>query len=170
MMGPLRARTTLDDAKFAAQLFNDARESRARRVHWIATCALLRAIGHVLDRVDCEQDEIVAAAIKEHWTAIRAIERERHGIFWNFIEPERNAVLKTYEFGFDDSDLARLESVPDGVSARREPNLSYMPALADGYDGADARELIREALSWWEFQLVRIEQLIADNWMRTQRD
>jgi hypothetical protein len=153
---PLRARRVLDDCKRASELLDDAEEPSVRRVLWVATIALLRAVGHVLDKADRQHNPFASAAIDELWGAFK-IERERHQIFWSFIESERNAVLKQYEFGFSEEPIVVL--LPDG-STHTVPLDLFLPSTS--VDGEDARELVSEALAWWNSQLCRVEQLMAD--------
>ena len=75
------------------------------RINWVAGVALLRTIGHVLVKVDSKTSPAHAVAIGELWRKFKS-DREDAAIFWNFIEQERNNILKTYSFGarlsFDD--------------------------------------------------------------------
>jgi hypothetical protein len=157
---PLRARQVLDDCRHAASLLDAAEDPATRRVLWVATTALLRAVGHVLRNVDGRGDPDYAHAISEHWAAIE-IERPRHPPFWEFIEPERNAVLKEYALGFDEGGIDLVFGRPEAPELTRLPPDVFLPSTR--VDGEDARELVKEAIEWWEYQLVRVDQLASDH-------
>ena len=44
------ARTVLDDCRLALQLLEEETDPQRWRIHWVAALALVRAVGHVLDR------------------------------------------------------------------------------------------------------------------------
>jgi hypothetical protein len=47
-----RARLVLEDCKLALQLLENETDLRRWRLHWVSAIALIRAVGHVLDKVD----------------------------------------------------------------------------------------------------------------------
>ncbi|KJC40670.1 hypothetical protein UB31_27580 [Bradyrhizobium sp. LTSP849] len=109
------------------------------RIYWFAGLALLRTVGHVLDKIDgttSDQHRRIINATWESWKRNRA----ENAIFWDFVEQERNNLLKTYEFGveIDDEGLLHKES------------------------GRDGGQLFREAVYWWRFQLEKLEQELTD--------
>jgi hypothetical protein len=67
------------------------------RPHWAGLVALLRSVGHVLDKVDGATDPRLRHAIDAAWKELSDSKPEPK-IFWEFIEAERNNVLKTYTF------------------------------------------------------------------------
>src|SRR5262245_54808259 len=75
-------------------------ESATWRVHWVACLTLLRAVGHILDKVDGETDARYRAVVTAKWDDWHADKRAT-GIFWDFIEAERNNLLKEYKFGVE---------------------------------------------------------------------
>jgi hypothetical protein len=81
------------------------------RTSWVAGLALLRTIGHVLGKVDSLTSSKHAEAIKTAWERWKK-DREENWILWDFIERERNNILKTYEFGveIDDNGLVHKHS------------------------------------------------------------
>lgn len=85
----------------------ESREDRWR-VHWAGAVALIRAVGHVLDKVDGEaaSSRSAASAAFLKWKGADP----RHAIFREFIEFERNNILKRYE-----SNVHPLSDVPVGV-------------------------------------------------------
>jgi len=108
------------------------------RRNWIAGVAMLRAVGHVLQKVDAASSHRHKSLIDSNWRSWNA-DKDGNWIFFDFIEKERNNILKTFSFG------AQLPSSEDGR------------LLAYGSTGLDAAELFREAVYWWRFQLRAIE-------------
>ena len=108
------------------------------RLHWVSGLALLRTIGHVLAKVDARASPAHAEKVDGLWAKLKD-DRKTAAIFWDFIEEERNNLLKTYTFG------AKLSSDEDG----------YFIEFADGQD---AFQLFREAVYWWRHQLEMLEK------------
>lgn len=111
------------------------------RLYWVAGIALLRTIGHVLAKVDANSSANHSRAIGDLWRKLKS-DREAHSIFWEFVEKERNNLLKTYSFG------ARFVANQDGAYIEFE-------------GGEDAFQLFREAVYWWRHQLTEIECVLS---------
>lgn len=112
------------------------------RLYWVAGVTLLRTIGHVLAKIDAKNSDKHSQAIGRLWMTFQS-SRKNYWIFWEFIEKERNNLLKTYSFG------ARFERDHDGPFIRFE-------------DGSDAFELFREAVYWWRHQLTELEGALLE--------
>ncbi|MEO9899293.1 hypothetical protein [Nisaea sp.] len=112
------------------------------RLFWVAGVALLRTVGHVLAKVDTNASEEHAQAIASWWKQIRS-NKENSWIFWQFIEKERNNLLKTYTFG------AQFSLHGDEAKIIFE-------------DGEDAFERFREAVYWWRHQLLTLEGQLSE--------
>ena len=156
----LRAQDTLDDCRVALQYLEAGRSAADWRVHWVAALALLRAVGHVLKNVDGEASDHARKTIDERWRSWKAF-RHDHRIFWEFIENERNYILKQYAFGAEQQE--NVLALSDGT----------VPVLSDGsilglapqllmqtgsFEGADGPKLVAQAIDWWDEQL----RLIAE--------
>jgi len=104
---------------------------------------LLRATGHVLAKVDSTHSAKHSATIRSIW---REWQDDRHAnwIFWDFIENERNNVVKEFEFGF------QIEPYAEPEEYEVEP-LVY-----------EKMELFREAVYWWRAQLRNLEVRLHD--------
>ncbi len=61
----------------------------------MATVSLLRAVGHVLNKVDGASCPEMRAAVDEVWSEWKA-DKTANAIFFDFIEDERNSILKEY--------------------------------------------------------------------------
>ena len=81
------ARQVLADCEAALEMLEDERGEQRWIVLWIGAMALLRAVGHVLRKVDGEIPRQRAAidAAYQSWTA----RRPEHAVFRDFIEEER---------------------------------------------------------------------------------
>ena len=124
----------------------------SRREIWVAGVALARAVGHVLQKVDCEHDGTTKYAVASAYAAWKA-DKQANAIFWDFIEQERNQVLKEYELGF----LAEPIDVVAGAELHTLDEHLFCP-IADGvFAGEDCRDILEQAITWWERQLSRIE-------------
>ena len=160
-----RARLVLQDALYVRRLIEDETGKIEWRLYWVLLVTLLRAVGHVLRNVDGANDQrvkTVAAELHRSWK-----EGEEHAIFREFIEAERNNILKEYAFQVTQgpiSIMAHLQQT-DGFDTVRqfllEENI-YRPMEGGPYDGEDARTLADEALEWWTAQLSCIDLRVRD--------
>lgn len=162
-----RARYVLDDCRLALEMLEQETDLRRWRVHWAGAVALLRAVGHVLDKVDASNPGIRRAADEAYrrWKG----NAPEHEIFREFIEKERNSLLKEYQFNTHPQEeiefLLQRTLAPVGGGA---PVVDYQIArigeniyrpLLDGFrEGDDARDVYTEAVEWWEKELSAIEK------------
>ncbi|MDO9002493.1 MAG: hypothetical protein Q7V20_03430 [Aquabacterium sp.] len=152
------ARKVLADLEAAHELLELESNAQRFRITWVAAMALCRAVGHVLDKVDSKASPELKAAIKQAWSSWQS-DQERHGLFHLFIESERNAVLKEYEMGFMSGSSAVIV-LPEGSATTLSDEL-FCP-LADGpYAGEDCRDILAQAIDWWQSQLRDIDQAIC---------
>lgn len=73
------------------------------RLHWVAGVALLHTIGHVLAKADALRSPAHKTEVDALWAEWKEV-RDDNAIFWDFIEKERNNLLKIYTFGASPSD------------------------------------------------------------------
>ncbi|HMN39065.1 MAG TPA: hypothetical protein PKD49_15325 [Hyphomicrobium sp.] len=118
---------------------------------------LIRAVGHVLDKIDGADPELkIASSVAfKRWK----LGQGDDAIFTQFIEAERNTILKEYSFQPDLDEVVPVAiSGADELTGCLDENL-FRPMI-DGYGcGEDARDVYFEAISWWEKQLAEIERL-----------
>jgi hypothetical protein len=95
----LRGRRVLSDCQWALSRYSETLSGEPLRVAWVSIVTLLRAVGHVLYKVDAKADADVAYVIEQKWNALKRT-RPKPEILWEFIESERNSIVKQYEFGF----------------------------------------------------------------------
>ena len=161
----LKAREVLEDCRLALKMLEEEQDLQQWRILWAGAVALSRAVGHVLDKVDGRD-----AVIKQ--VAADCFRRWKHGteheIFREFIERERNSLLKEYH-----SDVHPLEDVPVAMRIPifppngGEPKMIgqvftldenvYRPMLDGPWEGDDCRDVLGEAISWWGRQLDEID-------------
>lgn len=165
-----RARLVLDDCRLALQLLEDETDLRRWRLHWVAAIALIRAVGHVLDKVDGASPAVKAAsrAAYARWTS----DASEHQIFREFIERERNTILKEYEFNLHPGEAVEvvfpvtLQRVSDGELVQAasvfplDKNI-YRPLLDGFRQTDDARDVLSDAIEWWDAELAAIEHAVA---------
>jgi|SRR5579872_6005049 len=113
------------------------------RLSWVAGIALLRTIGHVLAKGDVLTSPRHSDEINRLWKEWKS-DRKKASILWDFIEKERNNLLKTYTFG------AKLSKDGEG----------YFVEFADGND---AFQLFRQAIYWWRYQLMTLEAALSND-------
>lgn len=160
----------LEDCRFALQLLEQETDLQRWRITWIAAVALIRAVGHVLHKADGRNMEIRVAAsnLFTEWKN----HREENEIFFEFIEKERNNILKEYEVNVHPLDgvevvvQSTLRSLETGelrieaFVANLDENV-YRPLLDSYREGDDARDVYAEAIDWWEEQLEKIDNAVV---------
>jgi hypothetical protein len=157
----LTARLVLNDCRLAlAHLENEPDQSNWR-IHWVAAVTLLRIVGHVLDKVDGRENSqlrLAARRLYEEWKT-----GAEHQIFREFIDNERNNILKEYQFGVSEGPIEILlsgetQSGPMPLQVVQISENIYRPMQDGVYAGEDGRTLIEDSIEWWEQQLSQIEQ------------
>ena len=164
----LRALLALEDCTKAADLL-DKCEDDTWRIYYIACVSLLRAVGHILSKVDAKKSQYHQQLIAKLWSDLKD-NSAPNMIFWGFIEPERNSVLKQYLFstnGFDQDAITYgpdLENDPSNfelyfVDTLKIPYYDPSTDVSDDDDietpfpGHDVRDLVRDGICFWENKL-----------------
>ena len=131
---------------------------------WAGTISLLRAVGHALVNEDAESDARVKKAQGAWWDRLKATKPDP-SIFWEFIERDRNLLLKGAELTVEPSATVFISGGATPVHAPRPPPPPppiYNYKMKSGrFAGQDPRDLVRDAIEWWEKQLDDIEQAAA---------
>jgi len=142
------ARRVLDSCRGAVDDLPDGIQGDAWRRRWITAVVLLRAVGHVLKNVDSDQDHAYRDAIDAAWDSITT-SKPNPLIFWGFIEDERNNILKE-----------NLTVAGQGVTVHlgAKPWSEHHYLINSGpFNGREQRDLLREAIAWWEGYLDQID-------------
>lgn len=154
----LAARTALRDAYVAAKQLRPALESghhQSIRMAWISCLTYLRAVGHVLDKVDGGRSKWLREAGARKYDECK---QDRFGnlIFWEFIEAERNILLKEYQSSI-------WEKSPTQTYGNGKP--THLDILI-GTDVFKPMDAVQASLNWWEQYLDGVEELARS--LRTQ--
>ena len=150
----MKAYQVLSDCRRAHELLEHEADAQSFRVLFVAAVTLCRAVGHVLHKVDARERPELAERIATWWRDVKSNPNENR-IFHGFIEQQRNLVLKEYEFRHDDSNQT-LIVLPSAESFTLD-ELVFCPITEGEYTGEDCRDILAEAISWWEAQLCQIE-------------
>jgi hypothetical protein len=147
----LKAGVVLDDCCHALHLLEMESDPKTFRVLWVAAVALVRSVGHVLEKVDAVKDERLKQIISRAYARWKA-DKEQNSIFWEFIRDERNQLLKEYVISFSSDPVpVRLGDVSYKIG-----NLLFCPIIKGKYSGADCRDILSDAIDWWEKELNQI--------------
>lgn len=164
------ARMVLDDCRIALSMLEEETDLSRWRVHWAAAMVLARAVGHVLKKVDGSNSVIERAADEAHerWKG----DIIEHEIFREFIDKERNNIIKEYRFNIHPSEEVSVivaTAVMDvATGSVQEINQVYplgfniYRPILDGYrEGDDARDVLKDAIDWWERELGCIDAAVT---------
>jgi hypothetical protein len=160
------ARQVLGDAATALADFEASAGTAYWRTRWVALVALLRAVGHILDKVDAAADPRLGRASGAAWRKLGTTKPEPR-VFWDFIDDERNNVLKAYQFGAGLNITVRpgaaWRNTVTGESGGTESGpTTYDTFMRSGsFAGEDPRELARRAIGFWTAYLDGIDRAAA---------
>lgn len=146
-----RARWVLEDCKYAAKELRENKSANTWRVRWITVISLLRAVGHVLYKVDSTSRQENEQAINNWWRMVKK-NKEDNNIFWEFINNERNLLLKEYKT------TAFFTEITKSNWHTKEVITTINSTFDEGfYKDRLTFEVVDEAIDWWENQLISIE-------------
>jgi hypothetical protein len=157
----LAARNALSDARTARSTLQQAIANSSAvqtRISWITCLTLLRAVGHVLAKVDGERSSWLKRASEEQFSAIRH-NQFANLIFWEFIEAERNGLLKEYKSSI-------FESVADPEQPGRRRLV--LTNILVGPDFFTPMEAVDAAIRWWNLYLAKVED-VADAYRSAEK-
>lgn len=153
------ARKVLNDCKLALGELTRSIDKGSKdlaRIRWFTCIAMLRAVGHVLHKKDQKNLEAsqkkVAKDLFIKWRA--------EPIFSEFIEQERNLILKQYESSIDEvereeefyivtEDGYRI-TTEDGDAIVGSDLVKNIEKVAGFAAGATSPQVISHAIEWWE--------------------
>lgn len=163
------ARSVLEDCYVALRMLEEETDLQRWRVHWAAAAALTRAVGHVLDKVDGARDPRIKKAAAHAFRRWKGNDPQ-HEIFREFIELQRNNILKEYRFEdhpLEEVDVAVIYTLRNSITGETKETAEvipigdniYRPILAGYSEGNDARDVLSEALEWWAIELDKIDRV-----------
>ena len=159
----LRAYLPLADAVTAWQKLGhcDPRRSADWRVYYFATLALLRAVGHVLHKVDAKTWPSASGQINEAYARWN-LGKGEDALFPHFIDSERNLLVKEYRRGCEPEEAIDCPVLM--VDGRKRPDITSMPVVffeGGHFDGEPVESLIARSVEWWILELEKIEDGMA---------
>jgi len=125
---------------------------------------LLRAVGHVLHKVDAPVSNELREVVADWWNSLKD-SKPKPSIYWEFIEKERNAAIKEYRLiaGLDITitpATTHLEKSTLKQTASQSIPTQYDYLIKEGeFKGRLQKEVLEEAIAWWDAQLTDIEEL-----------
>lgn len=143
------AREVLEDCRGAVDEIVDGIQGRSWRRRWVTAVVLLRTVGHVLEKVDVRISSEYRRAIDDAWAQLKS-SKPNPEIFWQFIEAERNNIMKEYEVGAGQGATVRL--------GQNKPIEHHYLINSGPFAGRDQRVVLREAIAWWESYLDGIDR------------
>jgi hypothetical protein len=155
-----KAREALEWCRYGHQKMSSDPTGLEWVLTWAGTIALLRAVGHALVNEDAEIDARMKKAQHAWWDTLKAT-KPNPSIFWEFIERDRNLLLKEAELSVEPSANVFLSggTIPRHAPQPPPPPPIYTYKMKSGrFAGQDPRDLVRDAIKWWEEQLDDIEQ------------
>ena len=131
---------------------------------WVAAVVLLRSVGHVMEKVDVAGDASLHTPAQAAYRRWKNPEAAEHRIFRDFIEEERNLIIKEYAHRISRGPVTLVSGSAATESERQPPetflargNL-FRPMLAGSYMGEDGRDVGDEAIAWWKRERGAIER------------
>lgn len=143
------AREVLEDCRGAVEEIGGGVQGSAWRRRWVTAVVLLRTVGHVLGKIDVNISPKYKSAIGDAWSQLGQ-SKPQHAIFWEFIEAERNNIIHEYEVGAGQGVTVHL--------GQNKPTEHHYLINAGPYKGRDQREVLGEAIVWWENYLDGIDR------------
>jgi hypothetical protein len=160
------AREVLGDCRRVLEVLEADMSTAFWRPRWAGLMALLRAVGHVLDKVDGKVSDAARKVIDSEWQELKRSEPEPR-IFWGFIEAERNSVLKAYEIGAGVNVTVRPgvawfnRATGESGSGSGGPTTFEAFMRSGPFEGQDPLELCRDAIRFWTEYLDMIDRKSA---------
>ncbi|HEV2263754.1 MAG TPA: hypothetical protein VGR79_04395 [Stellaceae bacterium] len=131
----------------------------AWKVKWAGICSLLKASIHLMRAKDAKScmPETLRRELIGVWNRLGS-ERSKYKIFWEFIDKERNNILKEYDFSAYAAVLAADGSVNDATPTLlrilSEGEKEALVIRGGAYDGRLALDVASEAVQWIEETLL----------------
>lgn len=152
----LHARKVWIDLKDLLELLDVEDDQEKFKYLWIAAVAICRTVGSTLDKVDKKTYPEHVKSIASQWSLIKKDEGSNQ-IFHDFIKFERDNMLKEY---VDGKPWGPWQVFDNGKALGELYSGLYCPIQYGPYVGEDCRDVMREALQWWDGKLKEIEQLL----------
>lgn len=165
----LIAETVIEDCRLATiQLDKAEKEENSHIIiNWLTCLTLLRAVGHVLNKVDTPNFPTYKSIFESTY-----LDHKNDPIFTDFINKERNQILKEYTAYLEnevsihnesvriiteDGDLITTENEHNIIAEQTESIKRYF-IKSDGFGkGLLLHQVVSKAISWWETYIAEIK-------------
>lgn len=161
-----QARLVLDDCRGALSELIDGLQGTVWRRRWITCVILLRAVGHVLKNVDANACGALKSEISAAFEQIKQT-KPCPIIFWEFIEKERNHIVKQYKFNAGQG--IRITGGEAGYNESgklvysSQGSIEFLYKINSGpFEGRNQVDVIQEAIDWWENYLDEIDKAVTN--------
>jgi hypothetical protein len=145
----------LSDARYAISRFKVSEFDFSEwKVGWAGICSLLKSSLHLMRYKDAKSclPDVIRQNMIEKWNDVR-LKKSDHPLFWEFIDRERNNILKQYQFSASEA----IVKADGSIVPRRgllymmgEDEKSTLMIKGGHYDGRQALEVAEEAARWVE--------------------
>lgn len=144
-------------AENALEMLEGVDNYNQAEVLWLAAITSLRAVGHVLDKVDKTNNPQLAPVINKWWQELKASKTsDKNRIFFDFIDEERNNTIKEFCLNYNDypQNIAVIWESDNETTAQEFVlgDLLFIPMKEGPYEGEDIRDMISESINWWKQQ------------------
>jgi hypothetical protein len=102
-------------------------------------------------------------AVDKWWSGLKA-SKPAPSIFWNLIEEERNTILKQYQTAAGQGVTVQLSGIEVNLRTGEQkvdppkPPIYRYTFNSGPYKDRDQREVLSEAIAWWEQQLDSVDR------------
>lgn len=151
----LRARKVLCDVEAIHALLEAEEDLVKFRVLWVSAVTLVRAVGHVLYKIDGKRSNSLKRSIRNFFGECRK-SPEANKIYFEFIKKERDLILKEYEFRYSSTPELLAEHVGK-MESYRPDDCIFCPIVDGLYVNEDCRDVLEMAILWWHSKLDAIE-------------
>ena len=159
-----QARLVLDDCHGALSDLIDGIQGAQWRRRWITCVVLLRVVGHVLDKIDGNASGVLRDEIRASYDRLKQT-RPEPKIFWEFIELERNNILKEYKVnagqGIRIIGGKTVYNETGNIVDSTSGSIDYLYHIRSGpFVGRSQHDVICEAIDWWQRYLDEIDRAV----------
>jgi hypothetical protein len=165
----LGARVVLNDCRFALLELKRNPAGEHWRILLVASCTLLRTVAEALFKVDMDNPlhpPELRKAVKDFYDEL-GTSNPKPQIYWEFIREHANKILHEYDLRATQGITARPtgENHPITGAKKMEITGRSYTIRTGPYQGKDPRDVIEEAIDWWDDQLSDIECKAASKYL-----
>jgi hypothetical protein len=164
----MKAREVYNDCLYAKQCIKraiDQGKLEDAKLFWFAAITMLRTIAHVLDKVDRKaRGAHFSNEIDRRWQLWKELP-----IFRDFIELERNNIVKEYESSLADKEILEDGSLltedggelltEDGNLILITTTITTLVKSRGKFPGSAPDVALSRALAWWDKELADLENI-----------